>query len=171
MESDFIILFFEVIATLATILTIVYLANQIRLSNKLALSSIEHQLNSRVYDRRFITARDDDFCEFLSRDWANEDLTKVEKVKVSQFVTMLIIDAREVFLQDKLGFVTKGVLKARINALKLGIMENAISKSVWQTYKNLVEADFAEYFESEIYPEGMDDVLASSHPLASPENN
>ena len=135
------------------------------------MSSIEHQLNSRVYDRRFITARDDDFCEFLSRDWANEDLTKVEKVKVSQFVTMLIIDAREVFLQDKLGFVTKGVLKARINALKLGIMENAISKSVWQTYKNLVEADFAEYFESEIYPGGMDDVLASSHPLANPENN
>ena len=43
MENDLIILF-EIIATLATILTIVYLANQIRLSNKLALSSIEHQL-------------------------------------------------------------------------------------------------------------------------------
>lgn len=138
MENDLIILF-EIIATLATILTIVYLANQIRLSNKLALSSIEHRLNSRVYDRRFITARDDDFCEFLSRDLANEDLTKVERVKVSQFVTMLIIDAREVYLQDKLGFVTKGVLKARINALKLGIMKNDISKSVWQTYRSLVE--------------------------------
>ena len=171
MENDFIILFFEIIATLATILTIVYLANQIRLSNKLALSSIEHQLNSRVYDRRFITARDDDFCEFLSRDWANEDLTKVERVKVSQFVTMLIIDAREVFMQDKLGFVTKGVLKARINALKLGIMKNDISKSVWQTYRNLVESDFAKYFESEIYPDGIDDIPASAHPLASSEDN
>ena len=102
MDNDLIILF-EIIAMLATILTIVYLANQIRLSNKLALSSIEHQLNSRVYDRRFITARDNDFCEFFSRDWANEDLTKVERVKVSQFVTMLIIDARKSFCRINLG--------------------------------------------------------------------
>ena len=108
---------------------------------------------------------------FFSRDWANEDLTKVERVKVSQFVTMLIIDAREVFLQDKLGFVTKGVLNARINALKLGIMKNDISKSVWQTYRNLVEADFAKYFESEIYPDGIGDITASAHPLASSEDN
>mgnify|MGYP004019240155 FL=1 len=95
----------------------------------------------------------------------------MERVKVSQFVTMLIIDAREVYLQDKLRFVTKGVLKARINALKLGIMKNDISKSVWQTYRSLVEADFAKYFESEIYPDGIDDISASAHPLASTEDN
>ena len=86
-------------------------------------------------------------------------------------MTMLIIDAREVYLQDKLGFVTKGVLKARINALKLGIMKNDISKSVWQTYRSLVEADFAKYFESEIYPDGIADISASAHPLASIEDN
>ena len=94
--------FGEVIAVLATVVTLVYLAIQIRLSNKLAVSAIEHQLNTRVYDRRFTIARDDQFCDFLSMDWSSESLTRIEKTKVAQYVTMLIIDAREVFLQDKL---------------------------------------------------------------------
>ena len=41
----------EVVAALATVGTLGYLAVQIRLSNKLAISSIEHNLNTRVYDR------------------------------------------------------------------------------------------------------------------------
>ena len=84
---------------------------------------------------------------------------------------MLKIEAREVYLQDKLGLVTEGVLKARIDVLKLGIMKNSISKGVWQTYKNLVETDFASYFENEIYPEGFADIPATFHPLARSEDH
>jgi len=171
MNFELVGMVFQATGTVATILTIVYLANQIRLSNKLAVSSIEHKLNTRVYERRFITARDTDFCEFLSRNWDNDDLSKSEKVKISQYITMLIIDAREVYLQDKLGFVTEGVLKARIDVLKLGIMKNSTSKGVWQTYKNLVETDFASYFESEIYPEGFTEIPATFHPLAKSEDH
>ena len=171
MNFELVGMVFQATGTVATILTIVYLANQIRLNNKLAVSSIEHKLNTRVYERRFITARDSDFCEFLSRNWDDDDLSKSEKVKISQYITMLIIDAREVYLQDKLGFVTEGVLKARIDVLKLGIMKNSISKGVWQTYKNLVETDFASYFENEIYPEGFADIPATFHPLARAEDH
>ena len=53
--------------------------------------------------------------------------------------------------------------KVRIDVLKLGIMKNSISKGVWQTYKNLVETDFASYFENEIYPEGFADIPATFH--------
>ena len=171
MNFELVGMVFQATGTVATILTIVYLANQIRLNNKLAVSSIEHKLNTRVYERRFITARDSDFCEFLSRNWDDDDLSKSEKVKISQYITMLIIDAREVYLQDKLGFVTEGVLKARIDVLKLGIMKNSISKGVWQTYKNLVETDFASYVENEIYPEGVADIPATFHPLARSEDH
>ena len=87
MNFELVGMVFQATGTVATILTIVYLANQIRLSNKLAVSSIEHKLNTRVYERRFITARDTDFCEFLSRNWDNDDLSKSEKVKISQYIT------------------------------------------------------------------------------------
>ena len=54
MNFELVGMVFQATGTVATILTIVYLANQIRLSNKLAVSSIEHKLNTRVYERRFI---------------------------------------------------------------------------------------------------------------------
>ena len=154
----------EIIAALATVATLGYLAIQIRLSNKLAVSSIEHHLNSRVYDRRFTISRDDDFCDFLSKDWSAVDLSRIEKTKVAQYVTMLIIDAREVFLQDKLGFVSEHLLSARLDVLKRGIMENPTSKSVWAAYRTLVDPDFSKYFEAQIYPDGIDDSLQTDHP-------
>ena len=82
----------EVVAALATVATLGYLALQIRLNNKLAISSIEHNLNTRVYERRFTISRDDEFCNFLSRDWSADELTRTEKTKIAQYVTMLIID-------------------------------------------------------------------------------
>lgn len=156
----------NLVGAIATLGTLAYLAIQIRLSNRLAVSAIEHQLNTRVYDRRFSIARDDEFCEFLSRDWGNGSFSRVEKTKVAQYVTMLIVDAREVFFQDKLGFVSQHLLPARIDVLKKGIMENEISKSVWAAYRNLVDPDFAIYFEREIYPGGLDQELEAAHPLS-----
>jgi hypothetical protein len=156
----------NLVGAAATLGTLAYLAMQIRLSNRLAVSAIEHQLNTRVYDRRFSIARDDEFCEFLSRDWDNESFSRVEKTKVAQYVTMLIVDAREVFFQDKLGFVSQHLLPARIDVLKKGIMENKISKSVWAAYRHLVDPDFAVYFEREIYPDGLGQELEAAHPLS-----
>ena len=51
----------NLVGAIATLGTLAYLAIQIRLSNRLAVSAIEHQLNTRVYDRRFSIARDDEF--------------------------------------------------------------------------------------------------------------
>ena len=158
--------FINLAGAIATLGTLAYLALQVRLSNRLALSAIEHQLNTRVYDRRFSIARDDEFCEFLSRDWSNDDLSRVEKTKVAQYVTMLIVDAREVFFQNKLGFVSQHLLPARIDVLKKGIMENEVSKSVWAAYRLLVDPDFAVYFEREIYPGGIGQELEAAHPLS-----
>jgi hypothetical protein len=94
----------------------------------------------------------------------------VEKTKISQYVTMLIGDAREVFLQDKLGFVSadSNTLKARVNVLKMGIMENVTSKSVWASYRNLVEPDFARFFEEHIFPDGLEEDVETEHPLYKP---
>tara|TARA_Y100001936_G_C15582988_1_gene413026 strand:+ start:25 stop:537 length:513 start_codon:yes stop_codon:yes gene_type:complete len=161
----------ELIAALATVITLIYLSKQIHTNNKLAISDLENKLNSRVYDRRFTVARDKEFARFLAKDWSSQTLSDGEKTQITQYVTMLVIDAREVYLQDKLGFVSDGLLKARINVLKLGIMQNPTSKSVWATYKNLVEPEFVKYFEKEIYPEGIDDNAIEANPLHKKDLN
>ena len=63
----------EFIAGLATVITLVYLVFQIRLNNRLAISTLEHKLNSRVYDRRLAISRDTEFSEFLAKDWNSTD--------------------------------------------------------------------------------------------------
>ena len=155
----------ELIAAIATVVTLIYLSRQIHMNNKLAISNLENKLNSRVYERRFMVARDTQFAEFLAKNWESETLTKAEQTQITQYITMLIIDAREVFLQDKLGFVSDGLIKARINVLKLGIMKSTTAKSVWATYKNLVEPEFAIFFEGEIYPNGFDNRANEANPL------
>ena len=57
----------NLVGAIATLGTLAYLAIQIRLSNRLAVSAIEHQLNTRVYDRRFSIAQMTNLRIFVSR--------------------------------------------------------------------------------------------------------
>lgn len=73
----------ELIATIATVVTLIYLSRQIHMNNKLAISNLENKLNSRVYERRFTVARDTQFADFLAKDWESEDLTKAEQTQIT----------------------------------------------------------------------------------------
>ena len=77
---------------------------------------------------------------------------------------MLVIDVRETFLQNKLGFVSEELLENRMIRLSMGVMRSEVAKSVWATYKNMVETDFADYFERRIFPEGIEKGIEESHP-------
>ena len=154
----------EILAAAATVITLIYLSIQIKLNNRLAISTIENQLNSREYERRFAIAMDPAFAAFLARDWRTDPLNDAERTQAAQYVTMLVIDARETFLQNKLGFVSSELLESRMTRLKMGVMESQVAKSVWAVYRKIVEQDFAAYFEAEIFPSGLAEGLEASHP-------
>jgi hypothetical protein len=154
----------EILAAAATVATLIYLSMQIKLNNRLAVSTIENQLNSREYERRFAIAMDPAFAGFLARDWRTETLDDAERTQAAQYITMLVIDARETFLQNKLGFVSMDLLESRMTRLRMGVMESEVAKSVWAVYAQIVEKDFAAYFEAEIFPSGLKEGLQLSHP-------
>ena len=70
---------------------------------------------------------------------------------------MLVIEVREIFIQNKMGLVSGALLESRMVRLNMGIMGSDVARSVWATYRQIVEADFAEYFETRIFPDGIDD--------------
>ncbi len=154
----------EFVAAIATVATLIYLALQIKMNNRLAVSNIENQLNSRECERRLAIALDNEFSSFLAKDWGKERFTPTERTQAAQYITMLVIDVREAFLQNKLGFVSRELLENRMIRLNMGIMRSEVAKSVWATYKIMVEADFAVYFEARIFPEGLETGLEESHP-------
>ena len=51
----------EFVASVATVTTLIYLAMQVRMNNRLAVSNIENQLNSRECERRLSIALDPAF--------------------------------------------------------------------------------------------------------------
>ena len=130
----------------------------------MAVSNIESQLHSGECERRLSIASDPAFSGFLARDWVKEKFTLSERTQTAQYITMLVIDERKTFLQNKLGFVSKALLENRMIRLSIWIMKSNIAKSVWATYKNMVETDFADYFERRIFPEGLDKGIEESHP-------
>ena len=154
----------EFVAAVATVTTLIYLAMQVRMNNRLAVSNIENQLNSRECERRLSIALDPAFSGFLAKGWIKERFTPSERTQAAQYVTMLVIDVRETFLQNKLGFVSEELLENRMIRLSMGVMRSEVAKSVWATYKNMVETDFADYFERRIFPEGLEKGIEESHP-------
>ncbi len=96
----------------------------------LARSQLEHSLNSRVNDRRLAIALDPNFSDFLSKDWGADSFSDGQRVQISHYVTMIIMDTREVFMQHKFELVSDGLRDARINLLKMGIMSTRPAKAV-----------------------------------------
>ena len=76
---------------------------------------------------------------------------------------MLVIDVRETFLQNKLGFVSEELLENRMIRLSMGIMRSEVAKR-FGDLQNMVETDFADYFERRIFPEGLEEGIEESHP-------
>ena len=81
----------EFIAALATVVTLLYLSAQIRQTNLITKAQFGHGLTHRLYERFFQTAKDQEFAEFLGKDWAAEDLNSVEKSRITFFLNIRIL--------------------------------------------------------------------------------
>ncbi len=154
----------EFLAAIATVITLIYLSKQIKTNSLVATSTLEHHINSRELDRRFKISQDPAFAHFLARDWAGEALDKGERTQAAQYITMLVIEVREIFIQNRMGLVSDALLDSRIIRLNMGIMASDVARSVWAIYRQIVEPDFAEYFEARVFPNGVDENLGTQHP-------
>ena len=164
----------EFVAAVAMVAKLIYiplrLRLRVRMNSRVAVSNIENQLHLRVCERRLSIQQNPAFSGFLARDWVKEKFTLSERTQTAQYITILVIDERKTFLQNKLGFVSKALLENRIIRLSNRIICSDIAKSVWATYKNMVETDFADYFERRIFPEGLEESIEKSHPQFKKNN-
>ena len=125
----------EFVAAVATVTTLIYLAMQVRMNNRLAVSNIENQLDSKECERRLLIALNPAFSGFLAKDWIKEKFTPSERTQAAQYVTMLVIDVRETFLQNKSGFVSEELLENGRIRISMGVKRSEVAKSGCATYK------------------------------------
>jgi len=121
-----------------------------------------------MYERYFNTSKDDEFSNFLSKDWSNtENLSDSERWRVAVFVNMILVDIFDTYDKVEKGFVDKSHLEMRIHMLKLGTMKTEIAKTTWNYWKGTRDQKFIEWFDGEIYDndesnEGFDETILSN---------
>ena len=140
----------ELIAALATVLTLIYLSAQIRQTNLITKARFGHEITQRSYERYFQSAKDSEFSEFLVKDWATEDLSKSETQRVLNFSVMLMIDLFDIYDKVDQGLVETKHLDLRVHVLRTGIFRSPLGLRAWDFWKTTREKKFVEWFEKNI---------------------
>ncbi len=153
MSTETIILIVQMVAAFGVVVSVIYLGVQIHQQNEITKAQFGHSLTHRMYERYFNTSKDKEFSNFLSKDWAADELDNADKWRVAVYVNALLVDIFDTYEKVEKGFVDESHLKMRMHMLKLGTMKAPIAQSTWKYWKGIKSKEFVEWFETEIYGE------------------
>tara|TARA_Y100001958_G_C21212755_1_gene538338 strand:+ start:345 stop:893 length:549 start_codon:yes stop_codon:yes gene_type:complete len=140
----------ELIAALATVLTLIYLSIQIRQTNMITRARFGHEITERTYERYFQSAKDNEFSQFLAKDWAKEELDPSETQRVLNFSVMLLVDLFDIYDKVEQGLVEVKHLEFRAHVLRTGIFRSPLGLRAWNFWKVTRQSSFVEWFEKNI---------------------
>ena len=151
MSAETIIIIVQMVAAFGVVVSVIYLGIQIHQQNEITKAQFGHSLTHRMYERYFNTSKDKEFSNFLSKDWAAEELDNADKWRVAVYVNALMVDIFDTYEKVEKGFVDETHLKMRMHMLKLGTMKAPIAQSTWKYWRGIKSKEFVEWFETEIY--------------------
>ncbi len=151
MSAETIIIIVQMVAAFGVVVSVIYLGIQIHQQNEITKAQFGHSLTHRMYERYFNTSKDKEFSNFLSKDWAAEELDNADKWRVAVYVNALLVDIFDTYEKVEKGFVDETHLKMRMHMLKLGTMKAPIAQSTWKYWRGIKSKEFVEWFETEIY--------------------
>ena len=151
MSSEFIILTVQIIAALGVFVSMVFLGLQIRQQNIITKAQFGHILTQRLYDRYFQTSKDQEYAEFMSKDWNSDNLTPSESWRIQMAILTYLVDIFDVYDKVNAKLVDKSHLDTRMRTLKLGVMKTTNARLVWSSWKRNRSEEFIKWFEDEIY--------------------
>ena len=150
-DREIIILCVQIIASLGVVISVVYLGIQIHQQNIITKAQFGHSLTQRLYDRYFQTSKDQEYAEFMSKDWNSENLTPSESWRIQMAILTYLVDIFDVYDKVNAGLVDKSHLDTRMRTLKLGVMKTTNARLVWSGWKRNRSEEFVKWFEEEIY--------------------
>ena len=151
MSAETIIIIVQMVAAFGVVVSVIYLGIQIHQQNEITKAQFGHSLTHRMYERYFNTSKDKEFSNFLSKDWAFDELDNADKWRVAVYVNALLVDIFDTYEKVEKGFVDETHLKMRMHMLKLGTMKAPIAQSTWKYWRGIKSKEFVEWFETEIY--------------------
>ncbi len=99
----------------------------------------------------FQTATNPQFCNLLSLDWAEVELSDQQRWQTGFYINTLLVDIFDTYDKTEAGFVDANQLTMRMNLLRTGMMKLPQGKMLWNLWKPTRSEKFIDWFEYEIY--------------------
>ena len=151
MTLQILIVLAQFVAAVGVISSVVYLAIQVRQNAKITKAQFGNSLTSRLYERYFLAAKDQEFSRFLAKNWSTDELEDYEYWRITLWINTCLVDIFDTYDQYKHGLVDITHLNMRMNLLKAGIMKTRMGRPTWEFWKVNRTPEFIEGFEIEIY--------------------
>ena len=137
----------QVVGAIGVILSVLYLALQIKHSTTLSQSETLQTLTTRVCDRILSVTTDESLARLIAADWNSEELTKVERLRIFYWVYAVLTDLRDIYHHYELKIIPYEILIGRTQLIKKGMFKTAIGQRVWEEHKDAYDANFVKWFE------------------------
>ncbi|HBK77965.1 MAG TPA: hypothetical protein DDZ73_16615, partial [Gammaproteobacteria bacterium] len=82
----------QFVAALGVFFSVVYLAIQVRQNAKITKAQFGHSLTSRLYERYFLAAKDQEFSRFLAKNWSTDKLEDYEYWRITLWINTCLVD-------------------------------------------------------------------------------
>ena len=91
MTLDKLLVYSEFIASAAVIFTVIYLAIEVHQTTKTVKAQFGHSLTSRLFERYFQSAKEQEFCQFLAKSWSNDVLEDYEYCRITLWINTCLL--------------------------------------------------------------------------------
>jgi len=108
---------------------------QVKQQNAITKAQFGFSLTQRLYDRFFQTATNPEFCDLLSLDWADTELSNQQRWQAGFYINTLLVDIFDTYDKTQAGFVEADQLTMRMNFLRSGMMKLPQGKMLWNMWK------------------------------------
>lgn len=135
----------ELVAAIATVATLLYLAHQIRQNTKVARSSMRHGITDSVAETGRVLAEGDQLALLMQKHIDGSDLEPHEYLRLQAFAYMGTRNWENIHYQYVSGMLTRqewGAFRENLKILYQG--------SLWQDYWARERDIYTEAFQSEI---------------------
>ena len=141
----------QIISSFAMIMSVIYLAKQIRLNQKIMKLQFGFNLNDRLYKRYFESSQNENFSKFLAKNWREDDFEDFEYWRMTLWIQTCLVDLFDSYDQFKSGVIGREHLEMRMHLIKSGIMKTRMGKPTWEFWKKERDKDFVVWFEKEVF--------------------
>jgi hypothetical protein len=147
----------EFVGAIAVVVTLVYLAVQVRHSRaateantKQLESSSLREMAARMENRTLLLATDSELADRVMRaEIAPESLTELDKWQMSWYVASWVADFEEAYRQFSLGTIPESALISRMNNMKRLLQTRGVTE-LWELLLLQVDPRFATWVKSHI---------------------